>query len=290
MQDAFTRKGLDQPRLMAEMLLAHVLSCERLRLYMDPDRPANLAERSRLRELAARAMAHEPVQYLTGEAWFFGMPLVVDRRVLIPRQCTGVLIERARAHSRVEPGFGGEGVLIADIGTGSGNITAALLKQMPQARALATDISPEALAVASMNLERTGVRDRAELLEGDLLEPVIGHPAVGRTPESGLHYLVSNPPYIPDHEWEAVEANVKNHEPHVALRGGADGLDLVRPLLEQGPDLLRPRGMIAVEVAAVTAEEASRILAGHAAIERVDVLADQDGLPRVVVGLRRAEV
>src|SRR5690606_14692220 len=93
MNDAFTQKGIDSPRLSAELLLSHVLGCERLRLYMDVDRPASEIERTTLRDLVQRAINHEPVQYLTGEAWFFGMQLMVDNRVLIPRPATETIVE-----------------------------------------------------------------------------------------------------------------------------------------------------------------------------------------------------
>src|SRR6185295_16304457 len=138
-------------RLQAELLMAHVLGCERLRLYMDADRPASPLERSALRDLVGRALGHEPVQYLTGEAWFFSLPFKVDRRVLIPRPATETIVEHVLQHARAEAGFGGktgEGVVIADVCTGSGCIAIALLKNLPQARAVATDVSPDALEVA----------------------------------------------------------------------------------------------------------------------------------------------
>ena len=286
MSDAFEEKGLDSPRLSAELLLAHVIGCDRLRLYMDADRPANPLERENLRDLVARALRHEPVQYLVGEGWFFGLPMHVDRRVLIPRPASETIVEHVLQHARAEPGFGGptgDGVVIADICTGSGCIAIALAKRLPKAHVIATDISAEALEVAAMNAERHGVADRVEPLEGDLLDPLLEHPATrGR---GSLHYLVSNPPYIPDDEWEAVAPNVKDYEPEQALRGGSDGLDLVRRVIEGSPGRVREGGLVLVEVADSRAEAARELMADQPGIADAVVLDDCDGLPRVVVGL-----
>ncbi len=283
MNEAFTQKGIDSPRLSAELLLSHVLGCERLRLYMDVDRPASEIERTTLRDLVQRAINHEPVQYLTGEAWFFGMQLNVDQRVLIPRPSTETIVEAVLHHCKSRPGFGGktgEGVLIADVCTGSGCIALALAKNLPGARIVATDISPDALEVARANAERLGLADRIEFLEGDLLNPLGDHAKAGHT--KSLDFLVSNPPYIPDDEWDAVEPNVKDHEPTLALRGGMDGLALVRPLLKEAPPLVKPEGLVLVEVAASRAAEALAIAETAPRVDHADIMQDSDGLDRVV--------
>jgi len=279
MTAAFTKADLDSPRLCAELLLSHTLGCERMRLYMEADRPATPLEREALRPLVSRALANEPVQYLVGEAWFYSLQFAVDRRVLVPRPSSETIVEVVLRHARAAPGF--ERAVIADICTGSGCIAVALLKNMPEARAAATDISAGSLDVARINAERHGVLDRIDLLEGDLLAPLTNHPD-GRE----LHYLVSNPPYIPDHEWADVPLNVRDHEPERALRGGADGLDLVRPLLAEGPKRLREGGLIAVEVAASTADEARSLAEANPLLTGVRIEQDSDGLPRVIIGVR----
>lgn len=283
MNEAFTQKGIDSPRLSAELLLAHVLGCDRLRLYMDVDRPANEIERSTLRDLVKRALAHEPVQYLTGEAWFFGLQLSVDPRVLIPRPSTETIVEAVLHHCRSRPGFGGktgEGVLIADVCTGSGCVALALARNLPGARVVATDISAPALEVAHANAARLGLAERIEFIEGDLLAALGAHATAGNA--RSLSFLVSNPPYIPDDEWEAVEPNVKDHEPTLALRGGMDGLALVRPLLTEGPALVREEGLVLVEVASSRAREALAIARSVPRVAIADVMQDSDGLERVV--------
>lgn len=286
MTGAFREKGLDSPRLLAELLLCHVFACERLGLYTHADRPASQGERDTLRALVGRALKHEPVQYLVGEAWFFSLPFHVDRRVLVPRPATETIVEHALQRVRQDCaslgcGPDGEGLTFADVCTGSGCIAVALLKNLPRARGIASDLSADALEVAATNATRHGVLDRLTLAQGDLLEPV--ERAQQAIAPEGFSFVLSNPPYIPDHEWGAVEPNVKLFEPESALRGGADGLDLARPIFARAGALLRPGGELLVEVAASHASEA-RALAERAGFEQARVLKDFEGFDRVIVG------
>jgi release factor glutamine methyltransferase len=292
MTKAFEDKGLDAPRRQAEMLLAHVLGTERLKLYMDPDRPAAPLERDTLRGLVKRALADEPIQYLVGEELFFGMKFKVDRRVLIPRPSTQTIVEAVLQHARKNPDSGsvrdsdaGSGILIADICTGSGCIAAALAKHLPGARVVATDLSEDALAVARENLETHQLTDRVDLVQGHLLDALRTHPVAGK--KASLRYLCSNPPYIPDDEWAAVEPNVKNHEPTLALRAGPDGLDLARPLIAEGPDFLEPGALMLIEVADSRAGQALALAEAHPDLTNARILKDSDGLPRVIVAEKK---
>lgn len=283
MTAAFTQSGLESPRLVADMLMAHVLGCDRLKLVMDADRPASPLERQTLRDLVGRALNHEPVQYLVGQAWFYGLPMKVDRRVLIPRPATETIVDGVLRHVRAQPGFGGpkgDGVLIADVCTGSGCIATAVLKYLTGARVVATDISSDALEVAALNARAHGVADRLDLLKGDLLAPILDYPPTRQA--EGLHCLVSNPPYIPDHEWGGVPPNVKNHEPHLALRGGADGMEFVRTVVRDGVTLLRPGGLMMVEVAASCAVEAQKLAGSTPGLVGAEIVRDFEGLPRVL--------
>jgi len=268
----FEKKGVESPRVSAEMLLAHVLEVPRLRLYMEQDRPATELERAAFRELVERAVANEPVDYLVGHAPFFSLDLHVDRRVLVPRPSTETLVEHVVQHARRTPGF--KAPLIADIGTGSGAIAIALAKHVPNARVIATDIDPDALEVARANADRHDVADRIDFREGDLLGPLDGE---------RLRYLVSNPPYIPDDEWDAVPPNVREHEPHRALRGGRDGLDCVRPLIEQAPAHLAEPGQLVIEIAAATRAKALDLANAQPRLAHAHVLPDHEKLPRVLV-------
>ena len=272
---AFEKKGIDSPRICAEMLLAHVLNQPRLKLYMDPNRPASDLERAAFRGLVERAMDDEPVDYLVGQAPFFSLMLKVNRAVLIPRPSTETLVEHVLQHHRRTPGFAAP--RIADVGTGSGAIIVALTKQLiktdPDATFIATDISEDALAVAKENAADHGVADRIDFRQGDLLEPLRGE---------RLTYLCSNPPYIPDHEWGAVEPNVKDHEPTHALRAGADGLDCIRPIIEQAKDHLADPGQLVVEIAACQKQDVIDLATQHG-LRHPSVLVDHEKLPRILV-------
>ena len=269
--DYFKRKKIDSPRLSAEMLLAHVLGVDRLKLYMDPDRPANDLERATFRDLVERAVNHEPVDYLVGEAPFFSMLLKVTPAVLVPRPSTETVVEHVMQHSRRTPGFAQPH--IADIGTGSGAIAIALAKHLQGASVMATDISDEALAVAKENAERHGVGEHIKFKQGDLLAPLAGQ---------RVHYLISNPPYISDAEWADVEPNVKEHEPTHALRGGADGLKYIRTLIADARKHLASPGQLVLEIAA-SQKQAALKLAEEADLRNAHVLPDHESLPRVLV-------
>lgn len=279
MSEAFSKRGLESPRLLAEMLLTHVVGCDRLALYTEADRPASPAERSRLRALVGRALAHEPVQYLVGEQWFFSLPFAVDRRVLIPRPSTETILEALLQHTRgadhPQPGA------LADICTGSGCVAIAALKHLPGWSAVAGDISADALHVARANAERHGVAARLELREGD------GLSVFGQAEAGAYRCVTANPPYIPDHEWSDVEANVRDHEPALALRGGPEGLDVVGPILSGVASLLEPGGLLLVEVAAWHAERAAEIARSDDRLAEIAVLDDFEGLPRVIRAVRR---
>jgi release factor glutamine methyltransferase len=293
MQQAFAKAQLDSPRLLAEMLLAHVLGCERLKLYLDPDRPMSPLERSTLRDLTSRALRHEPVQYLVGEAWFFGLPFRSDKRALIPRPCTQELVAAVLQHQRAVHGPSdtagptrGSGMLIADICTGTGCVAIALAKNLPGTRVVATDISADALALAAENVQRHAVGDRLTLLQGDLLAPLANYPPTAG--EGSLDCLAANPPYVPDHEWpDQVDRNVRDHEPHLALRAGPDGLQYLAPLIQHAPRLLKPGGLLALELAHAHAKQAQTLAHEHPLLEHARLITDEDGLLRVLAATRK---
>jgi len=267
------RKGVDSPRLSAEMLLSHVLGTPRLKLYMDPDRPTTDLERAAFRELVERAAKHEPVDYLVGHAPFFSMMLKVTPAVLIPRPSTETLVEHVIQHARRTPGF--HAPLIADIGTGSGAIAIALAKHIPSCRVIAVDISPDALAIAKENAVTQKVADRIDFVQGDLLSAI----SAGQR----LAYLVSNPPYISDDEWAQVEPNVKDYEPHLALRGGVDGLRDLRKLIEQAPAYLQMPGQLVLEFASSQKQAMLQLAQQNPGLTNAHILADHEALPRILV-------
>jgi release factor glutamine methyltransferase len=239
---------------------------------MEADRPASELERAAYRELVERAAAHEPVDYLIGEAPFFSMMLTVTPAVLIPRPSTETLVEHVVQHARRTPGFSSP--LIFEIGTGCGAVAVALARHIRGCRVVATDISDDALAVARDNAASQDVGDRVDFVQGDLLAALPG--------DQRCQYLVSNPPYISETEWQQVASNVKDYEPHQALLGGADGLKYIRPIMAGAHDHVAHPGQLVLEIAA-SQKQAVLKMAQEQAFTNAHVLADHERLPRVLV-------
>lgn len=276
----FESRQIDSPRVVAEMLLSHVLNCERMRLYMEVERPASAAELAQLRDLVTRAAKHEPAQYLTGHAWFFSRPFEVSRATLIPRPSTESLIEQALQWRRSAPERAN--LVIADIGTGTGCIAVSLAAQIKEARVVATDIVPEALELARRNAARHRVDDRIEFRLGDGVAPLTAG-AVGER----YDVICSNPPYVSDAEWNELEPNVKLYEPASALRGGADGLGVIRRLLRDAPPLLLPGGQLLIEIGHHQRDTVLAIAQAQPMLIDAVVLKDHEGFWRVLAATRR---
>lgn len=274
MAETFTARGVEDARIQAEMLLMHVTGQQRLDLYTDADRPASPDERHTLRELVRRALAHEPVQYLVGHQRFYGLRIATDRRALIPRPETETLVEQLI----VRLADAGPEVRLADVGTGSGCIAIALAAHRPGSTVLATDASDEALDLARENIRAHALDDRIATARGHLAEPL--------RDAAPLHAIASNPPYIPDNEWDAVPPNVRDHEPTLALRGGPDGLDLVRPLIADAPGLLLPGGWLAVEVASARAADTLDLATADPRYDHAEIIRDHFGRPRILLARR----
>jgi release factor glutamine methyltransferase len=266
----FEKQGIDSPRLTIELLLAHLLKNQRLELYLDFERELDEPTLARLRELVKRRAAGEPLQYITGEAEFFGLKLAVDRRVLIPRPETELLVETAlsRITNRQSP------ITIIDVCTGSGCVAVALAKNLPQAQVVALDISPEALEVAHSNAKRHNLEKNIRFLESDLLEAL---------PDSlRADAVVSNPPYIAVGDVPKLPKEVRGFEPVRALATGEDGFEVLRRLVMDARRVLSPRGFVACEMGAGqrTGVENLFVRAGYRVVE---VVKDLQGHERVIV-------
>ncbi len=270
----FAECGIDTPRLDAECLLAHVLGTDRLQLYVDFDKPVAQGERAAYRELVRRRAGERvPVAQLTGEKEFWSLCLVVNADVLVPRADTETLVEAALERIP-DPDREYE---VLDVGTGSGAVALALASERPRARVTATDVSPQALAVARENARRLGLAGRVRLAEGSLFEPVAGE---------CYDLVVSNPPYVAEAEAASLAPELR-HEPRQALFGGPDGLAVLRPLVDGLAGALRPGGAWAVEVSPKQAP----LLEGWCrefGLGDTQVHRDLAGLPRVVSGRREA--
>jgi release factor glutamine methyltransferase len=279
----FQRCAVDSPRLAAELLLAHVLAVPRLRLYTDYERVLAAGQLETLRGLVRRAVEHEPVAYLTGRAFFFGLELEVTRDVLIPRPETETLVENVIRFCRRTPGL--ESPRILDLCTGSGCIALALAKNLPTARVVATDISPAALAVARRNLQRLGMEERVTFAEGDLFGALAG--VLDPAP---FHLIVANPPYIASGQVAELPRNVRDYEPHLALDGGTDGLAILRTILATAPRHLRPEGRIYLELAFDQGPAAQAAAQAAGTYTDLQLLRDDAGHQRVLsAALKGAE-
>jgi len=349
-RDHLSERGVDSPRVCAELLLSSVFACDRLRLYMEPQRPASEEERSRLRELVARAARREPVQHLVGEGWFFSRPFFVGPEVLVPRPATETLVSEALGWIRARSAE--TTVSVLDLGTGSGciGITLALDARTPPRRSdllaervaadrveatgertaeagdvvelvvdhetepgieletevriererkpaadattpaervptvngpsievVATDLESGAIEIARRNAVRHEVSERVEFAVGDLFAPVSGR---------RFDLICANPPYIDDARWAEVPANVR-FEPESALRGGADGLAVLRRLIAEAPTHLAPGGAIVLEFQFDQAERV-RALLEAAGFTGISIVSDHEGHDRVAFASRPA--
>jgi release factor glutamine methyltransferase len=269
-QSRFQERGVASARLDAELLLAQVLGCDRVRLYTHFDQPLEVEELTRYRELIRRRLAGEPVAYLVGKKEFRSIELTVDPRVLVPRPDTETLVDVAL--SALDESTTGR---VVDVGTGSGAIALALKRARPQLEVIAADRSADALAVARANAERLGLA--IELVEGDLLQPI-----ADRGP---LCAVVSNPPYIPTAELADLPPEVKR-EPRAALDGGADGLVVIRRLVTDAAALLSAGGLLALEVGAGQALAVRALIIADGRYLQPSGANDLAGIERVVSARR----
>ena len=280
----FGEKGLESPRLDAEVLLSHVLSKERIYLYVHFDEPLEKAELAAYRELIRKRVQRVPVAYLVGRREFMGLSFRVSPATLIPRPETELLVQAALDRLKAMEGASGEDspLLFADIGTGTGAIALSVLHFLPGAKAAAVDISRDALAVAKENSEELDLAERVEFFEGDLLAPL-------RDRGGKFSAILSNPPYIPQSDIPGLPPEVGRHEPMGALAGGADGLDFYRRLSKEAPELLEEKGFMAFEVGIRQAEAVAKMAEEHPLIVRTEILKDLAGIQRVVVAWREGE-
>ncbi|MCH7993323.1 MAG: peptide chain release factor N(5)-glutamine methyltransferase [Planctomycetes bacterium] len=269
-------QGVEETRLAAEVLLAHATDRRRIDLYARPEDVPDAMQVEKFRGLVKLAANHEPIAYLVGVKEFLSLSFKVTRDVLIPRPETETLVEAVVDYCR-------ERTLdrprLVDIGTGSGCIAVAILTQMENARVVATDISQEALDVASENAARHGVSDRFEAVPADRLAL-----PTEVVPSGGFDVLMSNPPYVTQEEWSELPANVRDCEPTGALTDGADGLSFYRSIACDGPELSARDGIVVVEIGDGQADHARDVLESHGHYRQVRRVADTvTGRERVLV-------
>jgi release factor glutamine methyltransferase len=239
MAQSFKLAGIEQPDADARLLIGHALRLNRAQLLAQNDRLLEAREIDAISALATRRLKREPVARILGYKEFWSLPLAVTPDVLVPRPETETVVETA-LDAVGRDGTKMEMLRILDIGTGSGALLLALLKELPKATGLGTDISAAALDVARLNAERSGLKDRCTFINCDIAEGVDGK----------FDLVVSNPPYVAHGDIAGLQPEVRSYEPTVALDGGADGLDAYRAITAQVPPRLRPGGRLIVELGA----------------------------------------
>ncbi|MFC4811870.1 peptide chain release factor N(5)-glutamine methyltransferase [Paenibacillus sp. GCM10023250] len=305
-------RNILEPRNNAELLVLHVLGLERAQLLRDWNEPFPAEQWERLQALLARKAAGEPVQYLIGEQWFYGLPFAVSPSVLIPRPETELLVEAVlEAADRLWPAAAGEtppdgpsaaatgpgggspaaGPTVVDVGTGSGAIGVTLAALRPRWRVCASDLSPDALAVARANAARHGAAARMMFVQGDLLGPFAqprpgeGDDAAGGAAGLRIDVLVSNPPYIPAGHIAGLQPEVRDHEPRLALDGGDDGLTPYRRMAEQLARLSALPRIVGFELGIGQAQAVADLLRGIGAWREVRIIPDYAGIDRHVLAV-----
>jgi release factor glutamine methyltransferase len=265
--DALGAAGVDDPRLDAELLLAGASGLDRATLTAEPDQPLSGGASRAFGLMVRRRLRREPVAYILGRKGFRRIDVEVDRRVLIPRPETELLVEVAL---QLRPRR------VLDVGTGSGAVALAVADELPATELVATDTSTEALAVARINATRVGVADRVRFAPGTL-------------PEAERFDLVlANLPYVSEPEWEQLPPEIREYEPRTALVSGPTGLEAIESLLDGLAAPADVTGGVAVEVGAGQAEAVAELIA-DAGFDSTEVLRDLAGIERVVSGARVAE-
>jgi release factor glutamine methyltransferase len=260
-------KGIAGPRLDAELLLAHALGMDRVKLYCSLEQPLHEKEISVFRELIRRRQSREPVAYLLGVKEFYGLEFQVSPAVLIPRPDTETLVECALDWLREHPK-----ALVCDVGTGSGAIAVALAANAPLCKVAATDSSREAIDVAVQNADKHRVNDQVEFFHCEFFDD-------GEKP---FDLIVSNPPYIPDADKETLEPEIIKYEPHQALFAGPTGLDAIESLIPKAQERLSPGGALMIEVGKGQGEIVSNQIANLGVFGNIEVIKDLAGIGRVV--------
>jgi release factor glutamine methyltransferase len=266
---------IENPRLNAELMMAHALGLTREKLYMELQREIDPKEQAVIESLMQRRIQGEPLQYILGHQEFWSIDLNVDPRVLIPRPETELLIEQALLI--LSNAFSSRTLRILEIGTGSGAIAISLARELRNAFVVATDISDRALRLAKENALRAGVERQIAFVLGDLFSPFRREGERG-----GMDVILSNPPYVGRSEIESLAEEVKGHEPRGALDGGEDGLDFYRKIIGQAPACLNDRGWLLLEMGQGQGTRVVEMIRQRGVFREPEVLRDFSGTERAI--------
>ncbi len=270
--DYLAQKGVAEPKLSVEWLLADLLGYSRMDLYLHFDKPLQKEELAAFRERLKRRAAYEPTQYIIGSWEFWSLNLKVDPRVLIPRPETETLIEQTL--DWVKQGQLPQNAEILELGTGSGAIACALASELPNAHIHAVDISQEALDVAQENARHCHLSDNIQFHHGNLFQPIPKHQT--------FDLIISNPPYIPQHDLPLLQKEIQLYEPQLALDGGHDGLDIIRTILKEAPQHLKKHGIILLEIGSDQGDLALQTARQHQTFAQTTILKDYTNKDRML--------
>jgi release factor glutamine methyltransferase len=268
------KKGVESARMNAELLLSHILECQRLDLYLRFNQPLNTSETDTYRNYITRRGEFEPYQYIIGEVEFYGLKFIVDENVLIPRPETEILIETI-----LESIPDGEEVKILDIGTGSGNIPISLAVNMSESKIISIDISESALKVAEKNRELHDLKSRIGFIKSDIITESL------EKYYSTFNIIVSNPPYIDKNEVKTLQNEITKFEPEIALTDYDDGLKFYREISKKSQSLLAENGILFFEIGAGQAEDVKNIMANNG-FQNIEIKKDLSEIERVVFGVK----
>jgi release factor glutamine methyltransferase len=271
-------KGIDSPRLSAEILLSHVLNLKRIELYTQFNKAVEQDKLTELRELVKRAANHEPVAYLTGKKEFYSIEFEITKDCLIPRPETELLVQHSIEFLRKREGE----QYVCDLCTGCGCIAISIARNFANCKIIATDISDTALAIAEKNIIKHGLQNRIKLLKGDLFEPVI--PGLGPTK---FDLITANPPYVSESEYEKLAKNVKDFEPKSALTSGPDGLDLIKRIISDSKQFLKPYSSLMFEIGNEQGQAVRKLIEAAGYFENVTIEKDNQNLDRLAVAVTK---
>ncbi len=265
------KKNIEAPRINAELLLAHVLKCKRLDLYLSFERPLNDEEKNAYRELLKRRGMYEPLQYITGRVEFFGLNIKVNPSVLIPRPETELLVEEVINSSDKEASLN-----ILDIGTGSGNILVALAKNLSKSQITGVDISEEALSVAKENAVLNEVSTNISFIKKDMLNDFVFN--------EKFDVVVSNPPYVSGADFEELRSELRLYEPHISLTDQSDGYTFYRKISATAHNYLKSGGKIFFEIGMGQSAVIKKLLE-DSGYSQIEIIKDYAKIDRVIKGV-----